>query len=318
VVGANAEGVRLARTLAGGGSGFVPVGHIVCGDDGEDHDLSVAGTLEGLPAAIEACRAECLFVASSAVCADEIRLIARQTRRLGLETRISTSLPEMMTLPLAIHSLPGSMALALRPHGFTGMQSRLKRAFDLVVTSLILVPTLPVLAVVALAVKLSSDGPVLFRQRRITGGGREFMMLKFRTMRNNADQTAAVSGLDTSVPFFKLGDDDPRITPVGRVLRRLSLDELPQLFNVLRGDMSLVGPRPLPADQVAANTALLAPRHEVPAGVSGWWQVHGRSDVSPEASLALDMFYIDNWSLALDMFILLRTFAAVLSGRGAY
>jgi lipopolysaccharide/colanic/teichoic acid biosynthesis glycosyltransferase len=144
------------------------------------------------------------------------------------------------------------------------------------------------------------------------------MMLKFRTMREGADRVAGHDGIDTSAPFFKLGGQDPRITSVGRVLRRLSLDELPQLFNVLRGDMSLVGPRPLPVDQVAANAALLAPRHEVPAGLSGWWQVHGRSDISPEASMALDMFYIDNWSLALDAFILLRTVAAVVSGRGAY
>lgn len=318
VIGTNAEGARLACTLADPESGFLPVGHVACSGEDARLEAPVFGTVETLPEAIVASGAECLFIASSAPSPDEMRRITRSACRLGLETRLSTSLPEMMTLPLAIHSVPGAMALALRSHTPKGMQSHMKRAFDLTLTTAIVLPVLPVLAAIAVAVKLSSPGPVLFRQRRVTRGGREFMMLKFRTMREGADRVAAHDGIDTSAPFFKLGEQDPRVTPVGRVLRRLSLDELPQLFNVLRGDMSLVGPRPLPADQVAANAALLAPRHEVPAGLSGWWQVHGRSDISPEASMALDMFYIDNWSLALDAFILLRTFAAVVSGRGAY
>lgn len=319
VIGTNPEGARLAGTLADPDSGFLPVGHVACcaGDDVR-LEAPVLGTVDALPEAIMASNAECVFIASSAASPEDIRRVTRSASRLGLETRVSTSLPEMMTFPLAIHSVPGAMALALRCHTRHGMQSHLKRGFDLALTSIVVLPALPVLAVIAVAVKLSSPGPVLFRQRRVTRGGREFMMLKFRTMRVGADRVAGHDGIDTSAPFFKLGGQDPRITSVGRVLRRLSLDELPQLFNVLRGDMSLVGPRPLPVDQVAANAALLAPRHEVPAGLSGWWQVHGRSDISPEASMALDMFYIDNWSLALDAFILLRTVAAVVSGRGAY
>jgi exopolysaccharide biosynthesis polyprenyl glycosylphosphotransferase len=318
VIGTNPEGARLAATLADPQSGFLPVGHVACAGEDAGWDTPILGTVDALPETIAASNAECLFIVSSAASPEEIRHITRSACRLGLETRVSTSLPEMMTSPLAIHSVPGAMALALRSHPLKGMQSHLKRAFDLTLTTAIVLPALPLLAAIGLAVKLSSPGPVLFRQRRVTRGGREFMMLKFRTMREGADQAAARNGIDTSAPFFKLGEQDPRITSVGRVLRRLSLDELPQLFNVLRGDMSLVGPRPLPADQVAANAAFLAPRHEVPAGLSGWWQVHGRSDVSPEASMALDMFYIDNWSLSLDAFILLRTFAAVVSGRGAY
>ena len=318
VIGTNPEAARLAGTLANPDSGFLPVGHIACAGEDVAREVPVLGTVDALPEAILASSAECVFVASSAASSEEIRRITRSASRLGLETRVSTSLPEMMTLPLAIHSVPGAMALALRSHRRHGMQSRLKRGFDLALTSIVVLPALPVLALIAVAVKLSSPGPVLFRQRRVTRGGREFMMLKFRTMRTESDCGALHEGVDTSAPFFKLGGRDPRITSVGRVLRRLSLDELPQLFNVLRGDMSLVGPRPLPVDQVAANLALLAPRHEVPAGLSGWWQVQGRSDISPEASMALDMFYIDNWSLALDAFILLRTVAAVVSGRGAY
>ncbi len=146
----------------------------------------------------------------------------------------------------------------------------------------------------------------------MTKDGKVFQMHKFRTMRVGADRA-----MDTSAPFFKVAADS-RLTPVGRLIRRTSLDELPQLWDVLVGNMSLVGPRPLPADQVAANVELLRERHEVPAGVTGWWQINGRSSLSPEAALALDRFYIENWSLGLDLYILAKTFGAVVSGKGAY
>jgi lipopolysaccharide/colanic/teichoic acid biosynthesis glycosyltransferase len=124
-------------------------------------------------------------------------------------------------------------------------------------------------------------------------------------------------GLDTTTPFFKL-ESDPRLTRVGVFLRRFSLDELPQFWNVISGDMSIVGPRPLPADQVAANQDLLTPRHAVPAGVTGWWQINGRSRVTADEALRLDLFYIENWSPTLDLYILLKTFGAVVRRQGAY
>ena len=121
---------------------------------------------------------------------------------------------------------------------------------------------------------------------------------------------------DATRPFFKL-EDDPRLTRAGAFLRRFSLDELPQFWNVLVGEMSIVGPRPLPADQVAANLELLSARHVVPAGVTGWWQINGRSLATPEEALRLDLFYIENWSLALDLYVVLKTFGAVLGRKGA-
>jgi len=136
-------------------------------------------------------------------------------------------------------------------------------------------------------------------------------MHKFRTMR------AGGPAFDTTRPFFKL-ESDPRLTRVGAFLRKYSLDELPQLWNVLVGDMSIVGPRPLPAEQVAANPDLLTPRHAVPAGVTGWWQINGRSRVTAEEALRLDLFYIENWSPTLDLYILLKTFGAVTRRQGAY
>ena len=131
-------------------------------------------------------------------------------------------------------------------------------------------------------------------------------------MRVDADRL-----VDTSAPFFKL-QSDPRLTPVGMGLRRLTLDELPQFWNILKVEMSLVGPRPLPADQVAANLKLLSRRHEVPAGATGWWQINGRSGVTPEEAIQLDQFYIENWSLSLDLYIVLKTFGVVLGRRGAH
>jgi lipopolysaccharide/colanic/teichoic acid biosynthesis glycosyltransferase len=188
----------------------------------------------------------------------------------------------------------------------------LKRVLDLVVAIPALVLSLPFWAAFALAIRLDSRGPVFFNQERVTKDGRVFRMHKFRTMRTDPDIT-----LDTTTPFFKL-QSDPRLTRVGKFLRRFSLDELPQLWNVIAGEMSLVGPRPLPADQVAANLDLLRPRQTVPAGVTGWWQINGRSRLTPEESLQLDLFYIENWSPTLDLYVLLKTFSAVIGRQGAY
>jgi lipopolysaccharide/colanic/teichoic acid biosynthesis glycosyltransferase len=173
------------------------------------------------------------------------------------------------------------------------------------------------LVIVALAIRLTSRGQVLFRQRRITKDGRPFTMYKFRTMVDEPEWVLEGATIDLTEPFFKL-KDDPRLTGVGRLLRASSLDELPQLWNVIVGDMSLVGPRPLPAEQVAASAEFLCPRHEMRGGITGWWQISGRSDLDSEEALRLDIFYIENWSLSLDVYILLRTIGTVLAGRGAW
>jgi lipopolysaccharide/colanic/teichoic acid biosynthesis glycosyltransferase len=151
----------------------------------------------------------------------------------------------------------------------------------------------------------------------MTKNGRVFTMLKFRTMVADADRVPHPKVPDLTEPFFKMRDD-PRLTKTGYVLRKLSLDELPQLWTVIRGDMSLVGPRPLPIEQIEANPELLGPRHEVKAGMTGWWQINGRSDVELEDAIRLDLFYIDNWSLSLDLYILLKTAGVILLGKGGY
>jgi len=209
------------------------------------------------------------------------------------------------------------VALTLKPTRLSTGQRVVKRGMDLVLAGVGLILVSPVMLVVALAIKGTSRGPVLFRQERVTEGGRSFWMYKFRTMTDVSAQEGSAPDLDTSAPYFKL-KSDPRLTPVGRRLRRWSLDEVPQLLNVLRGEMSLVGPRPLPSEQVSANLELLGPRHEVRSGITGWWQIQGRSRVGPEEAIRLDQFYIENWSPALDLYILLRTVGALIKRDGAY
>jgi lipopolysaccharide/colanic/teichoic acid biosynthesis glycosyltransferase len=177
----------------------------------------------------------------------------------------------------------------------------------------------PVMLVIAIAIKLSGPGPVIFSQQRFGLNKRRFAMYKFRTMVNGAEalQADLETRNEASGPVFKIRDD-PRITRVGRLLRRMSLDELPQLFNVVRGDMSLVGPRPLPVRDVHKfSESWLMRRFSVPPGVTGLWQISGRSDLAFDRWVLLDLQYIDGWSLGLDLQILAKTVPAVLWGRGA-
>jgi exopolysaccharide biosynthesis polyprenyl glycosylphosphotransferase len=195
----------------------------------------------------------------------------------------------------------------------------MKAIFDRTVALGFIAVLSPLLIGLALAVKVSSPGPVLFRQQRIGRGGVEFTMLKFRSMYSDAEQRLgdlyALS--DGNGVIFKMRDD-PRMTPLGRWIRRFSLDELPQLFNVLRGDMSLVGPRPPLAEEVALYAADDSRRMLVKPGMTGLWQVSGRSDLSWDESVRLDLRYVDNWSMTLDLLILWKTVRAVAYGAGAY
>jgi exopolysaccharide biosynthesis polyprenyl glycosylphosphotransferase len=315
IIGTNQEAVRLAATLGEPGSGFTPVGHVrPQGQPVTAGALSVLGEFQHVRGLIRDHAAECLFVACTCVSVEDIAQVAQVARQEGAEVRLSANLAHTLTSRLAVQQIGPVIALSLRPVRLTGTQVALKRAFDLIVASIILILSLPLWLVAAAAIRLTSPGPVFFHQERVTKGGRRFTMHKFRTMRISDDYLAS---LDLTRPFFKLGND-PRVTRVGSHLRRLSIDELPQLWNIIKGEMSLVGPRPLPAEQVAANGDLLGPRHEVPAGMTGWWQVRGRSRVTPEEALTLDQFYVENWSLTLDMYILLKTFRVVLQRDGAY
>jgi len=207
----------------------------------------------------------------------------------------------------------------LRPPVFEGLDYVLKRSFDLLVASIVLVLTSPVLIAIAIAVKLSSPGPAIYRSERPGIGGRPFFCLKFRTMREHSDQVQQdlESLNEQSGALFKIRND-PRLTSVGRFLRRFSLDELPQLINVIRGEMSLVGPRPLPMRDFELLEDWHKKRYLVLPGITGLWQVAGRADLDFDDLVRLDFLYLEQWSVFLDLSILLKTVPAVLSRRGAY
>lgn len=194
-----------------------------------------------------------------------------------------------------------------------------KRVLDLSLVTLILLAVWPVLAIVAGLVAITSRGPVFFVQTRVGLYGRSFRMLKFRSMYQDAEarREQLVEQSERDGVCFKL-KSDPRVTPVGQFIRRWSLDELPQLFNVLKGDMSLVGPRPALPQEVAAYPAKAHGRHSVLPGITGLWQVSGRADIGFDEMIAMDLTYARNVSVLTDIQIMFRTFNAVLSGRGAY
>jgi exopolysaccharide biosynthesis polyprenyl glycosylphosphotransferase len=312
VVGASADASRLVEILRVPASGFLPLGHVQASEPTvAANRLPVLGRVDELERLVREHAADCLFVASTGITEADMSRVTQVARQAEIEVRVLANLPQMLTSRLSLLTVGAAIAVALRPVRLSGPQAAMKRALDLVVASAALLVSLPLWPVIALAIRLDSRGPALFHQERVTKDGRVFRMHKFRTMRT--DQPT----LDTSRPFFKL-ESDPRLTRVGVFLRRFSLDELPQLWNVLTGEMSIVGPRPLPADQVAANPDVLGPRQVVPAGVTGWWQINGRSRVTAEEALRLDLFYIENWSPTLDVYILLKTFGAVLRRQGAY
>jgi exopolysaccharide biosynthesis polyprenyl glycosylphosphotransferase len=253
-------------------------------------------------------------------------LSGQSLRRLSwaLEERavdlvVSPGIIEVAGPRLSIRPVAGLSLLHLERPTLGGPRMLAKTVFDRVLAAFLLLLASPVLAVVALAILLESPGPVLFRQVRVGVAGRRFTMLKFRSMVGDAeDRRALLAPLNEgNEVLFKLRKD-PRVTRVGSVLRRFSLDELPQLINVVRGDMSLVGPRPPLPEEVEGYDADAVRRLRVRPGMTGLWQVSGRSDLSWEESLRLDLRYVDNWSMALDLSILWRTWRAVLHGAGAY
>ncbi len=201
----------------------------------------------------------------------------------------------------------------------TTFYSVAKRIMDIVLSITLVILTAPIMLIAAIAIKLTSPGRIIFRQKRAGRYGKIFTMLKFRTMVDNVDNEDDILNHPDGQngPVFKL-KDDPRITKIGKILRRTSIDELPQLINVLKGDMSIIGPRPLPLNQVRFDTLAERARLSVKPGITGLWQVSGRADLPYEEWIQLDLYYVAHRSLRLDLWILLKTIPAVLSGRGAY
>lgn len=222
--------------------------------------------------------------------------------------------PRIHTQPVA-----GLPLIHVSTPKLTGGKKIAKRAFDIAVSGLLVAALAPVFLVIALLIRITDPGPVFYRQERVGLRGTTFHMLKFRSMKVNADaelQALLAAQGSGNTPLFKV-TDDPRITPLGRFLRKYSIDELPQLLNVLNGSMSLVGPRPQREGEVALYDDAAHRRLYVSPGMSGLWQVSGRSNLSWEESIRLDLYYVENWSLSGDVVILFKTFKAVFASTGA-
>jgi len=245
--------------------------------------------------------------------------VVETAHRFGVRVRLAPKTTELLVQQGEYVPGQGMPLFELRPPVLTGAEWAVKRVFDIVVSVLVAVVGLPLWLLVALAIKLDSRGPVFYLDRRIGVGEREFAMFKFRTMVSGADrlQPELEEQNEAGGALFKIRDD-PRVTRVGAVLRRLSLDELPQVLNVLRGEMSLVGPRPLPLRDYRRLEDWHRQRYNVLPGITGLWQISGRSNLSFDDLVRLDFYYLESWSIWLDVSIIVKTIPAVLGRRGAY
>jgi len=249
----------------------------------------------------------------------ELLQVVEHAHRRGVKVRIAPKTTELLVQRAEYVPGQGLPLFELRPPAFVGTDWAVKRAFDLAVSTLIIVLGLPLWLLIALAIRLTSRGPVLYRDLRMGLAEHPFEMFKFRTM--TADAAARQRELETANEadgaLFKIRDD-PRVTRVGALLRRFSIDEIPNVLNVLRGQMSLVGPRPLPIRDYAQLEDWHRKRYLVLPGMTGLWQISGRSDLSFDDLVRLDFYYLENWSVWLDITILAKTVPAVVARRGAY
>ena len=324
VVGANEEGRALVQQFRSHpGSGTQVVGFVdntVCpGTVVEDHLVSL-GTLQSLEQVVRDQRVNEIVVAMTAVTRDDLLFLYRTFGHAEeVEVRLSSGLFEILTTGVRVQETSRVALMTPQRVRITGVDAALKLIVDYTVAFLSLLALSPIVVVVALLVKLDSPGPVLYRRRVLGRSGRPFDAFKFRTMVVDADAVLAAD-----VPLraaFETGYKlkvDPRVTRVGRILRRTSVDELPQLVNVLRGEMSLIGPRMIAPDEASRYGKWLLNLLTVKPGITGPWQVRGRSDIPYDERVRLSMHYIRNYSLWMDLEILLRTVPAVLRSAGAY
>ncbi|WP_205830909.1 MULTISPECIES: sugar transferase [unclassified Microbispora] len=281
-------------------------------------DVPVLGDFTDVPLVVEQVRADTVAVlACPELDGTALRRLAWRLERTRTDLVVAPALMEVAGPRIAIRPVAGLPLLHVEHPELAGGRRLVKGVFDRLVAAVALVLLAPLLAAVAVAVRVTSPGPALFRQRRVGRDGVEFTILKFRTMWRDAEARKIELVSDADGVLFKVRRD-PRVTPLGAALRRYSVDELPQLINVLRGDMSLVGPRPPLPEEVARYGDDVRRRLVVRPGLTGLWQVNGRSDLSWEESVRLDLRYVENWSLMLDLQILWKTWSAVARGAGAY
>lgn len=321
IVGTNKEGRALAEMLSASPMlGYKVVGFVEAGRNGGDQpDTSVLGSLEDVVQLMQATRSNGVFIAPNALDVAATNQLTRLLVKYNFHVELSSALTDVRHSRLSIRPLGPFSVMSVEPAHHGGWRPVAKRALDLVLALLLLVLVMPLLLVIAVVVKLDSRGPVLFRQKRVGRYGCPFVMLKIRTMVTDAEHhlPALLPMNQAAGPLFKL-QNDPRVTRCGRLLRSWSLDEIPQLVNVIKGDMSLVGPRPALAREVREWSPELHDRLQVRPGMTGMWQVKGRAGASFDDYVRLDLFYVENWSLGTDLSILARTVPAVLRRAGAW
>jgi exopolysaccharide biosynthesis polyprenyl glycosylphosphotransferase len=270
-----------------------------------------------LPSVVTSQRVERLVIAHQTFGEPAMLELLRACRELGLKVNVLPRLFDALGPSVEVDDVEGLTVLGINPPVLARSSRFLKRAMDVIGSAILLLLTGPLQLAIAIAVKVDSPGPVLFRQQRIGRGGKYFEVVKFRTMVADAEAQREALLAQSKDPGWLLLEHDPRITRVGRLLRKYSLDELPQLWTVLRGEMSLVGPRPLIESEHRQLTGWSVSRIDLTPGLTGLWQVLGRTKIPFEEMVKLDYLYVTNWSLWTDVRLILRTLPAVLTSRGA-
>ena len=321
IVGVSDTGLQLAGSIAESDELTTRVEGFV---DMQPPDLSdlpapFLGITEELPRLVEQYGIGQVFIALPEDRSGEAESLIYLLESLPVRVYLIPDTVKLAILNAEIERIGGLVVIGLREPIIQGPRRAIKRILDLVVASLALVFAWPLFVVIALAIKLDSKGPVLHLTERVGENGKIFTMLKFRTMIVGAEmlQLQVTAEDDQGRPIYKV-KDDPRVTKLGRWLRQSSLDELPQLINVLKGEMSLVGPRPEQPFITKEYDHWQWQRNLVPPGVTGWWQVTGRSDLPMHLNTQYDIYYVKNYSLLLDLTILIKTVQTVLKGKGAY
>lgn len=321
LVGSTENSLSLAREILEQYKSIYNLIGLVDAGDGFARELPapLIGTTEDLPRLITENDVELVLIALPEGKYKEVEKLILALYILPVRIYLIPDVLELTLRHSEVETFAGLTVIGIREPVIQGVPQAIKRLFDIVVASLVLLLGWPFGLIVALAIKLDSPGPVLFRAKRIGENGKVFDMLKFRTMVvDAAKQQEAVTRVDRQGrPIYKLADD-PRVTRVGKWLRRWSLDELPQLINVLKGEMSIVGPRPEQVFITEDYDSSQWPRLSVPPGITGWWQVSGRSDLPMHLNTQYDLYYVRNYSFLLDLKIILKTIGVVLRGRGAY
>ncbi len=281
--------------------------------------FKMLGTLDDLGMVIRSMQIDEVIIALPSHLHQQSIRSVRLCERLGTSFKLVPDLYELSLSRIDMEAIEGIPLIGIKQGSINSMQQIVTRTFDMIISFLILIIGFPLWLCIALAIRLSSSGPIFYKQTRIGLNGRPFKVYKFRSMYKNADARLAdlMPHNEVQGPLFKI-KDDPRITPVGKFLRHTSFDEIPQLFNVIKGEMSLVGPRPPLPHEVALYEEWQKGRLAIKPGMTGLWQVRGRSNISFDEGVLMDLYYIENWSLRLYFQVLLRTIPAVIFRRGAY